>query len=171
MGAAALPIPVAKFHFIPAYEVLRNILATYVSLFCFLIAGYVFYSRHSIARWMFQSLKAKAATGRRVMAILPLTLILLSIVCALWYQSALTDSLQAVGYAFRRQGRPDDPASVLQTATFGEIGTGLPLLVSYLGVFVAAEAAFLLMAIREYMQDILKLRDAEILRVSNSRAQ
>lgn len=166
VGAAALPLPVAKFHLIPLYAALRDIFATYVSLFCFLVAGYVFYSRHPIARWMFQSLQAKAPIGRRVLAFLPMILILVSIACAAWYQIALTGSLQQVGYAFRIQGRPADTDSILQSAAFDEIVNGIGLLISYLGIFVAAEAAFLLMAIREYMQDILRLSDTEILKVT-----
>jgi len=167
VGAAALPLPVAKFHLIPVYDALRDIFATYVSLFCFLLAGYVFYSRHPIARWMFQSLRARTRWGRRAMALLPVVLILAAIACAVWYQIALTGSLQQVAYAFRKQGRPDDADSVLQSAAYDEIGAAIPLLISYLGIFMAAEAAFLLMAIREYMQDILRLSDAEVLRASS----
>jgi hypothetical protein len=35
-------------------------------------------------------------------------------------------------------------------------------MISYLCVFLAAEAAFAVMAIREYMQDILNLEDSKI---------
>ena len=34
----------------------------------------------------------------------------------------------------------------------------------YIGMFVAAEAAFILMATREYIQDLLKLSDVEVIR-------
>ncbi len=37
------------------------------------------------------------------------------------------------------------------------------LKVLYIGMFVCAEAAFILMAIKEYIQDVLKLSDVEII--------
>lgn len=35
----------------------------------------------------------------------------------------------------------------------------------YLGIFMTAELAFLLMALREYLQDLLGLTDARLIRV------
>jgi hypothetical protein len=51
--AAALPIPVTSFHLIPTYHAQTSLLATYTSLFCFLLLGLIFYSRHTLARVMF----------------------------------------------------------------------------------------------------------------------
>jgi hypothetical protein len=37
------------------------------------------------------------------------------------------------------------------------------LIVAYLGMFVSAESAFVLMALREYLQDALKLEERELI--------
>lgn len=162
-GAAALPIPVAKLGLIPVYQALSGSFATYVSLFCFLMLGYIFYCRHAIARWMFKRLKRRHGKGRRFIAVLPLLLIVASLASAIAYQLVLHNSVAQVAYSYSLQGRNADARQILQGATEDEIWYGVPLLVCYLGIFVCAESAFLLMAIREYLQDILKLQDAEII--------
>src|SRR5690348_8033924 len=48
--AASLPLPISYWKLIPIYEGHRSILMTYTPLFCFLTLGYIFYSRHAIAR-------------------------------------------------------------------------------------------------------------------------
>ena len=50
---AALPIPITSLGLIPTFADHRTLLATYTSLFCFLLLGFVFYVRHTLARWMF----------------------------------------------------------------------------------------------------------------------
>ena len=73
---AALPIPITKLRLIPMYKTQANLYSTYTSLFCFLVLGFVFYSRHSIARWMFpEYIGAKKHMGHSVIAILPLILL------------------------------------------------------------------------------------------------
>ena len=42
------------------------------------------------------------------------------------------------------------------------MASGLPLAACYMGFFLCAEAAFVLMAIREYLQDLLHLGDREL---------
>ena len=37
------------------------------------------------------------------------------------------------------------------------------LVACYLGIFIAAEGAFVLMAIREYLQDLLRLSEDELI--------
>jgi hypothetical protein len=44
-----------------------------------------------------------------------------------------------------------------------DIPGALGLVACYLGIFVAAEAAFVLMAIKEYLQDLLGLTDRELI--------
>jgi len=53
---AALPIPVTAARLIPTFKAQIAILSTYTSLFCFLALGFIFYSRHQLARWMFRNL-------------------------------------------------------------------------------------------------------------------
>ncbi len=45
------------------------------------------------------------------------------------------------------------------------------LLVEYVGIFLAAEAAFVLMAIKEYLQDYLRLEDADLIREEEWRGE
>lgn len=52
---AALPIPLSAFNLIPGFEVHKAFLATYTSLFCFLILAFCFYLRYRLAWWMFHN--------------------------------------------------------------------------------------------------------------------
>jgi hypothetical protein len=45
------------------------------------------------------------------------------------------------------------------------------LFASYIGIFASAEAAFALMAIKEYLQDLLGLSDPDIIRKSERAAE
>src|SRR5260370_24487302 len=107
---AALPIPITKLRLIPMYKSQATLYSTYTSLFCFLVLGFVFYSRHSIARWMFpeelervQAIYRKGSLkegeteavpirkhwGHRLTALLPLILIVLSLFFAFFYTHVL----------------------------------------------------------------------------------
>jgi hypothetical protein len=44
-----------------------------------------------------------------------------------------------------------------------EIPYAVPLAACYLGIFIFAESAFVLMAIREYLQDLLQLDEIALL--------
>src|SRR4051794_10613179 len=66
---AALPIPVTSFKLLPVFEAQQKILSVYTPLFCFLLISYVFFCRHSFARWMFPV--RKSTTERRIASILP----------------------------------------------------------------------------------------------------
>jgi hypothetical protein len=50
------------------------------------------------------------------------------------------------------------------------VGNGEPLIALYVGFFIAAEAAFAIMALREYLQDLLGLLDMSLI-TSNSAAK
>jgi hypothetical protein len=176
--AAALPIPVTAFGLIPVYSSQKPYLSTYTSLFCFLALGYVFYNRHSLALRLFPKLlgglereedtrehtpvatlflrnwdRLTQAYNQISLASLPLLLILLSFTSVMTYHYYLTQSLSGSA----------NPAAVLKDTTFNDIRYGLQLTASYLGIFITAEAAFILMAIKEYLQDMLGLNDMEIL--------
>ena len=65
---------------------------------------------------------------------------------------------------YERRGLPlGSTADVLTHADYGEIHNGYLLVICYLGMFLAAEAAFILMAIREYLQDLLGLTDVQLI--------
>lgn len=204
---AALPVPVTAFGALPTFADHKAPLATYTSLFCFLALGFIFYLRHSLARWMFPQPVAQAgsglggseeAAGRHAEAtraarlqairatgigILPLLLILASAYLVYRYHSELG---QAVADMARQMATPKgDPKTVCADLSPGQMMVlcnvlspkeilarsypgiqqlGATLMPLYIGMFVCAEAAFILMATREYVQDLLLLSDIEVIR-------
>jgi hypothetical protein len=93
---ASLPIPVSSLNLIKTYSAQTKMLSVYTSLFCFLILGFVFFSRHLLGRIMFAGVRGpsdgnKTASG--VVGALPLLLIIGSIVMVFSYQSLLSESL------------------------------------------------------------------------------
>jgi hypothetical protein len=160
---AALPIPVTYAGAIPIYTAQKAFLSTYTSLFCFLVLGFLFYSRHSLARHMFPEFFRKRdqdasvkEVGRRmwntVVSVLPLMLIF-GCFCAVYlYHTELVFSL-----------RMTSPSSkFLQEADLQSIPNQWDLMLDYLLIFLTAECAFALMALKEYLQDLLGLSDLEI---------
>lgn len=227
---AALPIPAAAFQLIPTYQVQTKQLSVYTSLFCFLILGFVFYSRHELARLMFPELFGKKYAQahsirfgpkmtfiiRSFLRAMPLSLIVLSIAFAFSYnyfldksissvrlkieaESGLSDLVQERSRAEARYkelvatrgasatkpdvqteqgnlevlkakeeelrkklaitGKSDE---VLKTDR-GLIPDGNLLMLLYIGLFVTAEACFVLMAVKEYAQDLLALDERTVI--------
>lgn len=81
----------------------------------------------------------------------------------LLYHSLLQSSIADATFNFRIQGVNLDWQSVLAETPYEGIKWGVPLMACYLGTFVAAESAFAMMAIREYLQDILGMEDRRML--------
>lgn len=224
---ASLPIPITAAGLIPAFKAHKWVLSTYTPLFCFLILGFIFFSRHTLARLMFPQYFAEKAGGpgaarlasllspRRVVAVLPLALICCSAACVFRYHSLLnanlTKILEAAPDAIRQPfavnsglaGQTNistgiyylvDMAQTTATNTDGSVipvgarmrlgdttfvlehtpSIAIPdsamLMIYYIGIFLAAEAAFILMAIKEYLQDLLGFEDAELIRGPRQRA-
>lgn len=164
---AALPIPVASLHLIPTYAAQEKFLSTYTSLFCFLMLGYLFYIRHWLGRLMFFTRADGHIRLRSVVAFLPLALILASLLLVGLYHHYLMASL----LVFTQQGVISATNDILASVDYREIPYSLPLTVCYVGMFLTAESAFILMALREYLQDVLKLQDASLIRVPRARAK
>jgi hypothetical protein len=144
---AAMPIPISNWKLIPIYEGHRSLLMTYTPLFCFLILGFIFYSRHTIARNSFYS---NNRLFRLFIKNLPLLLIAASLGCLFAYHSVLASTVSQDG---------NDPLLIKDLRL---IPSSNSLIALYLGVFLAAEAAFILMAINEYMQDVLQLDEKDL---------
>jgi hypothetical protein len=161
---ASLPIPVSAFHLIPAYEAQSKFLSTYTSLFCFLMLGYIFYIRHTLGRLMFFTKPDGHVRIRAFVSVVPLLLILASLGLIFLYHHYLLDSLTQ----FSERGVMAATTDVLKSADYRDIPDSIALTVCYLGMFLTAEAAFILMALREYLQDILKLQDAALIRLPRS---
>jgi hypothetical protein len=162
---ASLPIPVAAFHLIPTYAAQEKFLSTYTSLFCFLMLGYLFYIRHALGRAMFFTRPDGHVAFRAFLSFVPLLLILASLSFVALYHHYLMDSL----LVFSQQGVMSSTTDVLKSVDYREIPDSLQLTVCYLGMFLTAEAAFILMALREYLQDVLKIQDASLIRLPRSR--
>jgi hypothetical protein len=165
---AGLPIPVTYAGAIPAYGAQKALLSTYTSLICFLVLGFVFYSRHMLARAMFPEyfrgggpvggrLRAQLRflggwTWNQLVALLPLLLIL---GCAWavykYYQVFVVSSGGKASFW-------------LKDANINDIPYGDWLMLYYLLIFLTAELAFALMALKEYLQGILGLSDLDIIR-------
>jgi MFS family permease len=155
---AALPIPVTSLHLIPAFASQEKFMNTYTSMACFLAFAYIFYSRHTLARWMFAR-RGERFGVRFWVSALPVLFICCSIVCAIAYHYELGGALNALAEAGARL-----PSSVLLSKIDArEIPGSERLIVMYLGMFVSAESAFVLMAIREYLQDALKIEERELI--------
>ncbi|MGB6743645.1 MAG: hypothetical protein WBE38_08300 [Terracidiphilus sp.] len=155
---AALPIPVAKLHLIPAYESQSKFLNTYASLMCFLVFAYIFYSRHSLAGAMFHRTE-QHVTARAWIKLLPLFCICCSILCVIFYHIELDASLATIA----AHGVLQPTQVLLANVDYREIPLAETLVALYLGMFVFAESAFVLMAMREYLQEILGLEELQLI--------
>lgn len=156
---AAMPIPVGSLQLIPVYRPDVGSTSVITSLICFLLLSFVFYSRHGVARILFPDVALRAVgVGRqeeaRVRAeerreklrhmgfsSLIVLLILATLFFFFFYQSVW-------------MGFSGNPGSAT-------VDTRLRLMISYTGFFASAEAAFVLMATREYLQDMLQLSDTD----------
>jgi hypothetical protein len=163
---AALPVPVAALHLIPTYAAQGKFLSTYTSLFCFLMLAYLFYIRHWLGRLMFSTRPDGHVVLRSFLAFVPLVLILSSLGLVALYHYYLTQSLQV----FTQQGVTNSTTDILKSVDYREIPYSLQLTACYLGMFLAAESAFILMALREYLQDVLHIPDASLLRLQRPRS-
>jgi hypothetical protein len=170
--SAALPIPVAAWKLIPMYDAQRGILGTYTSLFCFLTLAFIFYRRHTLARLMFRDslgLSQKEAPPSRFWPLVfgrlpsflvnwgPAILILLCFASIVAYQNTLLISLAAL------RGPQPDLDIMLRTWPWYYIPKAELLIAFYLLIFLCAEAAFVLMATKEYLQDLLKVSEHELI--------
>jgi hypothetical protein len=79
----------------------------------------------------------------------------------------LSDSMNALfSRELEKLGGPDtrSASEVLKSADLARIPYGGWLAVLYVAIFVSAEAAFILMALKEYLQDILGITDQQLIK-------
>jgi hypothetical protein len=162
---ASLPIPVSALQLIPAYAAQSKYLSTYTSMFCFLMLGYLFYIRHSLGTVMFFTKPDGEVRLRTLVNVVPFLLILASLTLVGLYHHYLLASLAV----FSERGVMSASSEVLKSADYREIPDSLQLTLCYVGMFLTAEAAFILMALREYLQDVLGIRDVDLIRLPRSR--
>lgn len=162
---AALPIPAAKLHLIPTYASQSRFLNTYASLVCFLAFAYIFYSRHSLAGSMFHR-SEQHVSARAWIKVLPFLCICSSILCVVFYHIELDASLATIA----AHGVLQPTQVLLANVDYREIPLAQPLIALYLGMFVFAESAFVLMAMREYLQEILGIEEQQLIAGADSRS-
>lgn len=238
---AALPLPLTGTGAIPTYDAQRWVLASYSSLFCFLLLGFIFYNRHRLARLMFPEEVGSEgrfarffdpipAPGELVprwrrnlaalyylwrlfllsfIAWLPALLIAAALYSAFRYHQTLQDStllVRADSILATRDtvvaaalstpnsrislpdaraglwGIPDStrawdarllavrivshqpaPAFDPLTSRKDQIPFAGRLMFLHLSIFLLAEAALIMMALKEYLQDLLHLGEVELI--------
>jgi hypothetical protein len=94
-----------------------------------------------------------------VVAALPFGLMLSTLGCILEYHWLIGQSIEEL----RSLGLVVPTTELLAKVDANEIPHALALCGFYLGIFLSAEGAFVLMAIREYLQDVLRLDERELL--------
>ena len=151
--AASIPIPVASLKLIPTYSQQKGYLTVYASLFCFLTLAFVFSIRHRLAARIFSTSRPST-----LIAIAPALCILLTLASILSYHFLLQHSLNQL----RSLGVTGPTPEILNAADYSEIPDSLALSACYLGIFLFSELAFVLMAIREYLQDLLNLDEVSL---------
>jgi hypothetical protein len=153
--AAAIPIPVTTWKLIPIFAEQRGFLTVYTSLFCFLLMAFVFSIRHRLAGPMFFGSRMSA-----VLAILPAVFITLTLVCIVTYHAQMRQSIAELDELGFSNTLVKD---LLEKTDARQIPHAVELAASYLGIFIFAELAFVLMAMREYLQDALHLDEVALL--------
>jgi hypothetical protein len=151
---ACTPIPMASWGLLPLFSAQKGYLTVYSSLFCFLLVGSLFSLRHRIAKHLFMNDR-----WSMLITILPFLFIVLTVGCIFGYQATLQRSLEQM----RVQGSTDPATHLLQSADESDIPFPLVLSAYYLGIFVFAECAFIILAIREYLQDAMGLAERALL--------
>jgi hypothetical protein len=152
---AALPIVVTRFGLIPVYESQKNLLPAYASFFCLLALAYVFSQRHRLARAMFAARLlwtdldvAQSKTSKRLSINGGLAgMILGALGCAAIYL-----------WAFEG-GRTSRDFPALPPSSMNAVLLAL----SFIMLFLLASGAFAIVAVREHMQRVLGLSDAEVI--------
>jgi hypothetical protein len=156
---AALPLPITFYKVIPVFEGLRPLLCVCTPFLCFLTLGYIFYSRHLLGRIMFKR-------DWHFINWLPPILIVCMIFFFGFYISLFDTSLNL---ALKRAPNGITSSELVKTLPMYGIDYADGQVALYLAIFVCAEAAFILMAIKEYLQDLMGLTDEELIKGSYQR--
>jgi Big-like domain-containing protein len=164
---AALPIPITLARFIPIYSFQTKFFSVFTSLFCFLLLAYIFYRRHALAPVLFphlrqhtQKLYKRAAQG--TVSRLPALLILGCLASVVGYVTTL---MLSVKFLLDVENSFEPFTDVLQLADQAVVPIQFQILlfVFYLGIFLCAMGAFVLMAIKEFLQDTLGITERDLL--------
>jgi energy-coupling factor transporter transmembrane protein EcfT len=147
---AALAPVITAMKVIDTYEVQRSSLSAMTGIFGFLLLGWIFYIRRTIA------LGSMKKGYRWIMNLSPFALIVLSIVCFVGYTHLLDVSLDE---AKKPNGSGTRSQLLKSTGQDSHVPHSESLILLYLATFLSAEGAFVMMALREYTIDVLKLSE------------
>ncbi len=160
---ASLPVPITQLHWIPTFSSQTAFLSTYTSLFCFLLVAFVFYTRHFIARWLFRDYLRKTGV-RRSKPWLPLVLILAAVALVFCYHTILLYSIGDVySSQYQNNGVRLSTKDILEKTDLREVPYSNELALVYLAMFLCAEGAFVIMALREYLQDLMGIQELDLI--------
>lgn len=152
---AALPIVVTQFGLIPVYESQRSLLPAYASFFCLLALAFVFSQRHRMARTMFApKLLWPDESGTQVK-----TRARLSINGALAAMIFGALACTAIYLWAFEIGRTSPTFPRLPPTSLNAVLLAL----SFITLWLLASAAFAVVAVREHIQGVLGLTDAEVI--------
>jgi hypothetical protein len=152
---AVLPIVVSQFELIPIYESQRRLLPAFASFFSLLTLAFVFSQRHRMARALFSprllwadtdAAHSEPRTALSIHAALAGT-IAGALVCAAMYLWAFEIGRGSPAF-------PRLPPSSLNAVL---------LALSFITLFVLASASCAIVAVREHVQGVLGLSDAEVI--------
>lgn len=157
--AASIPAPATWLDTIPVYHAQRGYLGLYSGAAGAFILVSAMFARDRVAQ------RTKFPTTSFWSLSLAVLLILGCIACIACYHYALSASVEEVIDAARQLGTsvPETMQAVLMSTDGRLIPNALLLSVLYLGIFVFAEAAFALFALKEYIQRALRIKEADLL--------
>src|SRR5262249_42361900 len=149
-----------ELRLLPVFDAQRHFLGVYASLFCFLLFAWCFYGRHWYGRLM---LTMDSGTSGEdpdptyplkwiFMYLTPLFSIALSLFFVFLYQETIDQSILA-----------SNTKDALTVTVLGQIPLSSRLTMFYLGIFVFAELAFVSMAVKEYLLDLLHVSDEDLI--------
>jgi hypothetical protein len=152
---AALPIVVTQFGLIPVYESQRSLLPAYASFFCLLALAFVFSQRHRMARAMFAPrLLWPDESGAPVKGTTRMSIN--GALAAMIFGALACTAIYLWGFEI---GRASPTFPRLPPTSMNAVLLAL----SFITVFLLASAAFAVVAVREHIQHVLGLSDAEVI--------
>jgi len=110
--------------------------------------------------------KRRAFVRRRIINSLPLTFIIASLFSVYAYHWELGASVKDVRNMLSLSGAAGPAIEsnwILDKTDIDVIPRGTLLILTYISVFVTAEAAFILMAIKEYIQDLMEFKERDLI--------
>lgn len=152
MVTAALAPLLTAMNVLPMYTPQRKALATMAGVLGFLLLAWLFYVRRTIA------LGSIRRYYRSVFNFMPLLLILGSLGCYVGYSRALDASVNQILQSNSTLKRSD---ALGDWTTEHPAPQMVELQLLYLGMFLMAEAAFVMMALREYANDVRGMSEYE----------